>query len=180
MRNVCLNIALATSILVFAELFALSQSASTQKEQTQFSAEDKSVNHPVAIPAEVLAILARDELVRNVLVDQKIAPADLPASWFSAAQVQLVSKGEQDFVVASEGPLLGANIDPFWVFIRDRHEFKLALSISVHDLIVKRTRSHGYRDLELDAMTASTVTTAQFRFNGNEYKEFAEKTAEIK
>jgi hypothetical protein len=180
MRNVCLNIALATSILEFAELFALSQSAPKQKVQTHFSAEDEHVNHPVAIPAEVLALLAKDELVHDVLEDQKIAPADLPASWFSAAEIQLGGKGERDYIIASQGPLLGANIDPFWVIIHGPQGFKLALSTSTHDLIAKRTRSHGYWDLELDAMTASTITTARFRFDGSEYKEFREKTTDIK
>ena len=180
MQNARLSIFIAATFLTIAGLSALSQSAPKQKEQTHFSAEDEKVNHPVAIPAEALAILAKDELVQNVLEDQKIAPADLPASWFSAAQVQLGGKGEQDLIVASEGPLLGATIDPFWVFIHNSHGFKMALSISVHDLIVKRTRSHGYRDLESDGMTSSTITTAKFRFDGNEYKESNEKTTDIK
>ncbi len=181
MRKVQLTIAFAaTLLLVNSALPALSQSVPKLKEQTHFSAEDEDVNHPVAIPAEVLAILARDKQVQNVLDDQKIAPANLPSSWFSAAQVQLGSKGEQDLIVGSKGPIMGANISPFWVFIHDSHGCKLALSVSVHDLFVKRTRSHGYRDLELDAMTASRITTANFRFDGNEYKESSEKTTDIK
>jgi hypothetical protein len=180
MQKIYPFIAFAGTLLAIASLPAVGQSAPEQMEQTHFSAEDERVDHPVAIPAEMLAILAKDETVNRVLEDQNISPANLPASWFSAAQVQLGGIGEKDFIVAAKGPLVGANVSPFWVFIHDSHGYKLALSTSVHDLIMKKTRSHGYRDLELDAMTASTVTTAQFRFNGNEYKEFAEKTAEIK
>jgi hypothetical protein len=175
-----MTIALVASILSFAEQSVLSQSAPEQKEQTHFSAEDESVSHPVAIPADVLALLAKDEMVRNVLEAEKISPANLPASWFSAAQIQLGGRGEKDLIVASKGPIVGGNISPFWVFIPDRRGYKLALSISVHDMIVKRKRSHGYRSLELDAMTSSTITTAQFRFNGNEYRESTEKTTDIK
>ena len=175
-----LPIAVTSVILAIAIIHGQSQSVPKQKEQTHFSAKDKDVNLPAAIPAGVLAILAKDELVLKVLNDQKIAPADLPASWFSAARVQLRRKGEQDLIVASKGPIVGANISPFWVFVQDRHGFRLALSISVHDLIVNRTRSHGYRDLEVDGMTASTIATRRFRFDGNEYKKFSEKTEDIK
>jgi hypothetical protein len=180
MRNACVTIMFAALTLALAGLSGPSQSAPTQKEQTHFSAEDESVSHPVAIPAELLAALAKDEMVHRVLEDHAITLANLPASWFSAARVQLGSIGGKDFIIVAEGPLAGANIRPIWVFIHDSHGYKLALSTSMHDLIVKRTRSLGYRDLELAAMTASTVTTAQFRFNGNEYKEFAVNTGEIK
>jgi len=180
MLKAYMSVLFAATLFVITTQPAPGQSELRQKEETHFSAEDENVNHPVAIPAEVMALLAKDQRVRDVLDDQNIAPANLPTSWFSAAQVRLGSKGENDFIVASKGPLLGANIDPFWVFIRDGHNYKLALSISTHDLIVKRTRAHRYRDLELDAMTASTITTAQFRFDGNAYKEFTEKTTDIK
>jgi hypothetical protein len=180
MQRLCFIVAIVAALLALGAQSALGQSAPRQREQSHFSAEDEDVHDPVAIPAAVIAMLAKDELVRNVLDDQKIAPGDLPASWFSAAEVRLGSKGEKDLIVASKGPLLGANIDPFWIFIHDIRGYRLALSTSTHDLIVKGRRTHGYRDLELDAMTASTITTAQFRFNGNEYKESAEKTEDIK
>jgi hypothetical protein len=180
MRMMRMSVAFAAALLVVATLPAISQSSPKQREQTHFSAEDENVNHPVEIPAEVLALLAKDERVQNVLKDENIAPASLPASWFSAAQVHLGSKNEQDLVVASKGPIVGGNISPFWVFIHDGSGYKLALSISVHDLVVKRTRSRGYRNLEIDGMTASTITSANFRFDGNEYKESSERTTDIK
>lgn len=94
-------------------MLALSQSTPKRQEQTHFSAEDETVNHPVAIPAGVLAILARDELVHAALGDQKISPADIPPSWFSAAEIQLGNKDERDLIVAAEGPLVGGNISAF-------------------------------------------------------------------
>jgi len=70
--------------------------------------------------------------------------------------------------------------NPFWVFIRDRDGFELVLTVFVHDLWVGKTRSHGYRDLKTFGMTASTITTVKFRFDGNQYKEYAVKTEDIK
>jgi hypothetical protein len=175
-----LFITFAATLLVITGQWAQCQSAPKQKEQRVFSAEDENVNHPVAIPAEVMALLAKNEDVRNVLEYEKVEPSNLPASWFSAAEVRLGNKSERDLIIASKGPLRGANIDPFWVFIHDSKGFKLALSISLHDLVVKRTRSHGYRDLELSGMTASIVTVGKFRFDGNAYRESSEKTTDIK
>jgi hypothetical protein len=180
MRKAHMSVLFAATLFVTATQPAPGQPELRKKEQTHFSAEDESVNHPAEIPAVVFAILAKDETVHRVLRNQDISVANLPASWFSAAQAQLGGAGEKDFIVAAEGPLMGANISPFWVFIHDSRGYKLVLSISVHDLVVKRTRSHGYKDLELDAMTASTITTARFRFDGNEYKKFSGRTEEIK
>ena len=79
MQKMRKSVAFAATLLAIASLTALSQSAPRQKGQTHFSAEDEGVNHPVAIPPEVLAILAKDETVHPVLEDQGITPVNLPA-----------------------------------------------------------------------------------------------------
>ena len=58
--------------------------------------------------------------------------------------------------------------------------FKLALMLPTHDLIVKNTRSHGYKDIESMAATAIDVTTVQFKFDGGVYKEYTSRTEGIK
>jgi hypothetical protein len=86
-----------------------------------------------------------------------------------------------DYIVAAAvGPMVGANISPFWVVIHNAHGYKLALSLSAHDLEVGRVRANGYKGLTIYSMTASTTTTVHFRFDGSEYKESSEKTEEIK
>jgi len=151
-----------------------------QQEQTHFSAEDEAVKHPVTVPDEVLGILRRDRLVQNVLKGESIAPEKLLTTWFSASEITLGGPGEKDLIVEAEELLRGANIDTFWVFIDTDHGYELALTIPVHDLIVKSARTNGYRDLEALAATAVTVTTASFRFDGHEYKLFSSKTEDIK
>jgi hypothetical protein len=160
---------------------AAGQTGTARKEQTHFSAEDAAVQRPVKIPAGVMAILRNDERVRNELEWENLKPEALPGSWFSVAEVHLGPAHELDYIVAAAvGPMVGANISPFWVIVHDLHGYKLALSLSAHDLEVGRTRAHGYRGLTIYSMTASTITTVHFRFDGSEYKESSEKTEDIK
>jgi hypothetical protein len=156
------------------------QSRATHREQTDFSAEDEGVKHPVVIPEPVLAILCNDERVRNELKYEKITPDHLPTSWFSAAEVHLSKPSERDLIVVAQGPLMGANVDVFWVFTRGGATYALALTIPAHDLIVEKSRSNGYRDLESMGATAATVTTVSFHYDGDHYREYSEKTEDMK
>lgn len=180
MRKMRKSVAFVATLLAIASLTALSQSVPKQKEQRVFSAIDDGVGNAIAIPPEVSALLAKDKVVGEVLADENVTPTNLPASWFSAAQVHLGTKSSKDVIVMGEGLLRGANIIPFWVFVHDGEGFRLALTVRALDLEVKRTRSHGYLDLEANAATARTVKTVRFRFDGNEYKESSEKTEDIK
>ena len=163
---------------ILAEPFALAVLAYGQisdaryvepTEQMRFSAEDSSVKHPVQIPQEVMSILQQDDMVRNVAENQKVALDKLPAEWFSASRIELAHGGPKDLVVAAEGPLAGGNVEVFWVFVHQSDGFTLALVVPAHDLVVKSTRSHGYRDIDALAATAATVSTVRFRFDGRSY-----------
>jgi hypothetical protein len=156
------------------------QRARPTQEQTAFSAEDEGVKHPVPLPSEVLAILQRDNLVKNELKYGENAPEKLPPAWFSASEIALGSSGEKDLIIAAEGPLAGGNVDTFWVFVQREHHYTLVLTIPAHDLVVKRPHTNGYRNLQASGATAATVTTLSFRFNGRQYKEYSTTTEDIK
>lgn len=175
----------ASCLLIAAAVLTLGvsvagQTVRTSLEQTHFSAEDAGVKHPVPLPSQVVEILRRDELVRDVLENRNMTPDNLPASWFSASEITLGSLGEKDLIVAAEGPLVGGNVDTYWVFIRKDKGYVLVLTIPTHDLIVKSSRFGGYRNLEVLAATASTVTTVYLRFDGRQYREYSAKTEDIK
>ena len=112
MRNLRLSGIFVATLFVFAALPALGQSGIRQREQRVFSAIDEGVKHPIAVPAEVLALLGKDERVRHVLEDENIQSAKLPDSWFSAAQIQLGNEREKDLIVMGEGPLRGGKYYP--------------------------------------------------------------------
>ena len=138
------------------------------------------MRHPVPLPAEVLAILQKDDMVPSEAEYDKIALDQLPPSWFSASEIHLGSPREVDLVVEAQGELRRANVIMFWTFVRKGDNYSLALAIPAHNLIVKNSRSYGFRDIEAMSATAVTVTTAIFRFDGNEYTEHSERTEAIK
>jgi hypothetical protein len=138
-------------------------------EQAHFSAEASHVDHPVRIPHEVLLILASQEIVRDTLESENIDQHNPPESWFSAAAVHLHSKAK-DLVIVGNPPVSAGNTAQFWVFTATANGYRLVLATAAHDLIVEKSESHGYRDIQLLAMTASTTTSVLYRFDGYCYR----------
>jgi hypothetical protein len=149
------------------------------REQLHFSAEEETVTQPVSIPQDVLRILEGDRDVAESLKEQKLQPEQLPSSWFLASKVHLHGTEQSDLVVISSGPLMGANVVKFWVFGRTPHGFELLLAVPAHDLIIKNSRWQGYRTIEAAAMTASTISTVLFRFNGSVYERYRTSSEKI-
>lgn len=150
---------------------AIAQSG--QPEQTNFSAEDARVQHPVAVPADVMRILAKDEMAQNALHSE--AKTEPPESWFSASQIHLSSGKRADLVVMGEGPIRGANVTTFWVFRATDGGHELVMMSPAHDLVVKKTQHKGYRDLELLSATAIENWTITLHFDEKKYVKFSEK-----
>jgi hypothetical protein len=58
----------------------------------------------------------------------------------------------------------------FWLFAdHGDGKYTLVLSTAAHDLIIKQSRSKGYKDIELRAMTATEMSSVIYRFNGRIY-----------
>ena len=149
-------------------------------EQTHFSAEDAAANHPVTIPAEVFAQLERHSHVRAAMENADPPLKQASAKWFSASVVHLAGSDEKDIVVRAKDRLAGANVDMFWVFRLLPRGPQLVLNGPAHDLIVRRTRWKGLREIELDSMTATKLNTNVLRFDGVRYAVFSEKLEDIK
>jgi len=147
------------------------QEQHASSEQMHFSAEDSGVKKPVPIPESVLAILRSDDTVRRALEDKMMSSKDLPSSWFLASEIHLSTRNRPDLVVIGQAPISGANVTTFWVFLAEIGGFKLVMTAPAHDLIVKKARWKGVRDLELASMTAVQISTVLLRFNGKRYVE---------
>jgi hypothetical protein len=141
----------------------------TEREQTHFSAEDEDVHHPVAIPDKVWEILKRDKF-REVYLDGGSSPAEPQRSWFSAALVHLQDASKTDYVVEAKGPLRGANVDTFWVFLDTPNGMKLVLTAAVHDLSILSRRWNGVRTIELDGATCCQITMTWLRYENGKFE----------
>jgi hypothetical protein len=149
-------------------------------EQVVFSAEESEVEKPVALPHDVLATLAQDEMVRNVLEDEGMLPEKIPPSWFSASEIHLSNSRDADIVVVANPPLAGGNVTTFWVFCATAHGYKLVLLAPAHTLRVKNTRRRGHRDIELTSATAVEVSTVLCRFDGEKYAGYKTSSERIR
>ena len=154
--------------------------APSNQGQLVFSAEDKGVQQPVAIPDEVKPMLARDEYVKNLLDGQKLTAAKLPQAWFSAAQIHLCGRRELDLVVVGEPPVKGADGTTFWVFCATQRGYVQALKVSTHTLVVKEARWKGASELEAKSGSAADVFSVLYRYDGLEYKSYKEASQSIK
>jgi hypothetical protein len=163
-------VTLLTVISMFWAVDAVSQDKPDSPEQVQFSVEDETAKHPVSIPEDAWSILKKDAGVLEVLTNRSLSVNQLPASWFTASEVHLKVRNESDLVVVGKGPLQGANVTTFWVFLRRPQGLVLVLSAPAHDLIIKPTRRNGYKTIEIASTTAVRLSKVTFRFDRNQYR----------
>jgi hypothetical protein len=158
-------------ISLTAVLLGVSQPVSPQAvEQTHFSAEDESVSKPTVLPPAVKQMLAADRDVSNELKHNGLQVTELPDSWFSTCVVHLNGSSEMDLLVEGESLLRGANVNSFWIFRPTSTGFAQILNAPAHDLFIKHSRTRGYRNVEIMALTATRVMTVEYRFDGNQYQ----------
>jgi hypothetical protein len=152
------------------QLLVAQSTSGPRNEQIQFSAEDESVTHPIVLPGEALRLIKEDPLVAEVLKSQAPATTQIPTGWLMASVVHLAGPDENDIVVVAAGLLGGANVTTFWVLRPAHRGYELLLTAPAHDLGIKRTRSKGYKDIELRSATAVEVSTVSLRFDGRRYQ----------
>jgi hypothetical protein len=149
-------------------------------EQTHFSAEDESVMHPIVLPGEALRLIEEDPFVVEALKSQAPATTQVPAGWLMASGVHLAGTDENDIVVVAAGLLSGANVTTFWVLRPADRGYELLLTAPAHDLVIKRTRSKGYKNIEFLSATAVEVSTVSLRFDGRRYQVQARSSKPIR
>jgi hypothetical protein len=141
------------------------------QEQLSFSAEDENVKLPADIPQDAWKILQEDHMVQDVLESENLTTEQLPRSWFLASAVHLGDSQENDLLVIANPPLAGGNVTTFWLFIQTPKGMKLVLTAPAHDFIIKSSRSHGHRDINMIGMTAIRIMSVTFHYDGNRYQE---------
>ena len=166
-------------VLLIALCIARPLSAADPQEQTWFTAENPTVDRPVDLPKNVQASLMKDTVVLNLLGSQNKPAGEFPAEWFTASEIHLRHPDHVDLVVMGTGLLMGANINPFWVFRHTSSGFRLVLKGGAHDLEVRKARSNGYRNIRLYAMTAKDVFTLDYRFDGHRYRIYRKNSKPI-
>lgn len=86
-----------------------------------------------------------------------------------ASEIHLTSSTERDLVVIAGAPLSGANVTTFWIFRPTNPGYELLLDAPAHDMVVRNSRTNGYRDIELVSATAVTASTVLCRYRDVRY-----------
>ncbi len=180
--NACVRLKVYVSVFIAISGIVAAQSKpkTLPVEQTHFSAEDESFKRPVAIPGDVMAILAKQEVVEKQLENEGLKPEKLPTYWFSASAVHLSHAKEPDLVVAANPPVSGANTTMFWIFRTTGHGHTLVLTAMAHDLVIKKTIWNGLREIQTSSVTMMRFSTVSYRFNGKNYARFNTTGEEIR
>ena len=167
-------------IISCLQLLVAQSTGSPGYEQTHFSAEDESVTHPIVLPGKALRLIKEDPLVAEALKSQAPATTQVPAGWLMASEVHLAGTDEKDTVVVAAGLLSGANVTTYWVLRPADRGYELLLTAPAHDLVITRTQSRGYKDIELVSATAVEVSTLSLRFDGRRYQVHARSSKPIR
>lgn len=136
------------------------QAKAQPHEQTRFSSEEEAVSHPVSVPNRVVQLLKEAGAGK---------PEGLRTAWLQASEIHLGRRREADLIVMGVGGLRGANIVPFWVFIRKDRRYKLGLHVRADALNVLESRTKGYRDIRTLLISMKGVYTRTWRFDGQKY-----------
>lgn len=183
-------LALLISCLITMSVDLTSKEKRGQNEQSGFSVEQELVpiEKPSHLPQEALQVLAKEVGVASCLENEGVSSDQLPSSWFIVSEIHLDGPNEVDLVVlpnlASKpqqhpGPavcFLGANTGQFWIIRKTPSGYQLVLSLFTDALTVLDSRSKRLRDIEAVTVSVHGETTSLFKFNGEQYKLYSEKT----
>ena len=162
---------LKNAVIFLALFFYYTASAHSQTqrkpvpEQTDFGA-DSDLDRPIPVPEAALKTL------RSAL---QATPDELPAEQLRASEIHLDGSTEVDLVVPV---LAGGHAASFYILRPTSDGYQLIFDSGGDSMTVLRTRSHGYRDLQVEGITMAgkNVTTVIYRFDGHKYVKAREKT----
>ena len=152
--------------------------AQTQKppagEQLYFSEDDPAgaLREPEPLPPEVLKVLLQHNEVRGGLRLASPSERSNPAQLFRASRVHLSGPKEIDWVVTGVGPMSGGDNSWFWIVRSQESGATVACFAGGNSLLLKNTRTNGFRDIESDWSSAAETQTTIYHFDGNQYKEW--------
>jgi hypothetical protein len=144
--TVALHFAKATSVVSLSGL-------SSSSEPGQDFGVEGALPNAVPLPSSAIEAIRRSpesqESLRYCYQEEQRSAKDIPASWFSAAQVNVSGSPQSGLVVRGNGCFLGAHITQFWVLAKTPTGYRSVFAARGDGISVLPTSTHGYRDLQL-------------------------------
>jgi hypothetical protein len=145
-------------------------------EQRYFNLEDAVLNQVDLSDAELTALNA-DAYFKGI---SQGPSTKLTQDGLEVTAVHLCGSSERDLIVIGDGAqYAGANVGPFWI-IRDLPTGpQIVLQSGMLGLTIEASRSNKCLNVEAFTATAVEGTTTEFRFNGQKYVVYKQKTAKL-
>jgi hypothetical protein len=148
-----------------------------QTPQSNFSAEDGRVHHPVRIPDAVFRALAEHEASRMYLEDESGAsrdgqkPTPPKPDWYSAEKLRSPSSEIELYMVQGIGPLLGANVTQFWLvsYKAGTRQAVILWYEPEHYVSLRYRAGDPYPEIDAAKMSAVHIWNARFRYLNGRY-----------
>ena len=157
----CAALICTVFLLCAATPQAQQRGARTLRRPTDFDMESR-IKRRVKVPQYVI-----EQMVRSERRDGSSVSAEEIASDAAGALVNLNDDGRDDLFVRADP---GANITGFWLFRNTGRRWELVLYTLAHDLSIKKSRTKGFHDVEIEALSAATGWVALYKFDGVKYK----------
>ena len=82
-----------------------------------------------------------------------------------------MKQGNETLLVVTGAKMMrGANVNPFWIFLRSGESCETVLKVGAHDIDALKTRTNGLPDIKIVAMTAVSVGESWYKFDGKTYQ----------
>jgi hypothetical protein len=142
-----------------------------EPEQSVFNSDDEKWVRPVRLPEGVLEILRKTSVA---------TPEQMPDDWLLASEIHLGGSTETDLIVMGIRGLRGVHLAPFWVLRKTSAGYELVLSTGGDGLAVSKIQRNGFRMIQVGNLTAVSLSTTIYEFDGHHYTELDSKREPIR
>jgi hypothetical protein len=161
------------ALLTLAFLILLNSSLAAQ---TSFNL-DEPFKHTANIPKALLPLLATE--IKSTCKNDAAFQASDVRSLFVASRITLNHRPA--FILKSgHHCLTGGDNDFFWVYVSTRRRYRLVLTGGTISLGVRRTRTHGLRDIATSVCTGAYCFAKTYKFDGSTYSARICEEAELR
>ena len=144
--------------------------------QTSFTL-DEPFKRAATIPAALLPLLANE--IKSTCKNDAAFQASDARSLFVASRITLNHRAA--FILKSDHHCLtGGDNDFFWVYVKTGRRYKLVLTGGTITLGVRRTRTHGLRDIATSVCTGAYCFAKTYKFDGSIYRAIICEEAELR
>jgi hypothetical protein len=159
---------LAAAAFVAASMAVHAQASKPVIEQARFS-KKVQLEHPAAIPANVLNLLLRSKEGKEGMARATDAQKQTPAQMFRVSEIHLRAADETDLVVEGISPMASGDHEWFWIVRPDGKKPNIVLFAGGSSLEVQDSRTNSYRDINSVWSSPKETLVSIYKFDGRKY-----------